>query len=180
MSIPATLYAGDSASWSVSLPDYPASGGWTLSYALVSPSVRIAFPSTADGDAHTVNVAAATTAAWAAGEYHWQSYVTHTDGRRATVGAGVTTVRPNFAAQESGLDARSHCKKVLDAIEATILGKATKGQLSIEVSGIRLEQYKIPDLLKLRDRYLVSYRNEQTVERLANGGAPRGRIMVRF
>lgn len=180
MTIPATLVAGDSASWELALPDYPASDGWTLSYALVSATARIQITGSSDGDTHIASVSAETTAEWVAGDYRWQAYVTHTDGRRATVGEGVTTVRPNFATQSSGIDARTYVKKVLDAIENTILNKATKGQKSIEVSGIRLEQYGMAELLKLRDQYRAEYKREQAAERLARGDNLGGRIMVRF
>ena len=85
MSLPTTeptlLTAGDTWAWEITLADYPASAGWALSYALVSPTARIAITSAAAGDAHRVTVAATTTAGYAAGTYTWQSYVTRTTER---------------------------------------------------------------------------------------------------
>lgn len=180
MLMPQQIFAGDSLAWTESLAGYSAADGWTLRYVLVSPSAQLSIVSAADGSNHRVSVPATTTAGWGAGGYSWQAYVAHSDGSRITIGEGHVTVRPNLAAQGSGMDTRSHAKMVLDAIEATILNKGTKGQLSIEVSGIRLEQYKMDELLMLRDRYKSEYLNEVAAARLANGGAPRGRILVRF
>jgi hypothetical protein len=79
------VIVGDTLSDTVSVPGYPASDGWTLKYRLI-PRVSgsaIAFSTTADGAAHVLNVAAAVTAAWAAGDYSWSAYVD-----RGTITAG--------------------------------------------------------------------------------------------
>ena len=81
------LIVGDTLQFDTDVPDYPASDGYTLTYRLV-PRVSgsaIEITATADGDTFAVNVAAATTAAWTAGEYSWHSYVT-LSGARYTVG----------------------------------------------------------------------------------------------
>ena len=67
--VPSSVRAGDTVTWRRSLADYPASDGWTLSYVLLSPAAQITIAATADGSAHLVSVAPATSAAWAAATY---------------------------------------------------------------------------------------------------------------
>jgi hypothetical protein len=71
------LIVGDTLSDTVTVPGYPASEGWTLKYRLIprTSGAAITFGTTPDGDAHVLLVAAAITAAWAAGEYNWAAYV---------------------------------------------------------------------------------------------------------
>jgi len=58
--VPASLRAGDTATWLRSLADYPASDGWVLSYVLVKTGAQIAITATASGADHLVEVDAAT------------------------------------------------------------------------------------------------------------------------
>jgi hypothetical protein len=71
------VIVGDTLAFTVTVPGYPASEGWTLKYRLIprASGSAIGFGSTASGAEHVVNVPAATTAAWAAGEYNWAAYV---------------------------------------------------------------------------------------------------------
>ena len=73
---PDTITAGDLITWKKSLGDYPAGESWTLSYALTNSAAQITFTGTADDDDHLISVSAATSAAWAAGTYSIQGYVT--------------------------------------------------------------------------------------------------------
>ena len=80
---PATLRAGDTADWLLSLPDYPAGAGWSVEYTLINAAGKITIASAAEGNAHRIHVAPATTADWAAGTYAWQ--------RRVSNGTDATT-----------------------------------------------------------------------------------------
>lgn len=175
---PTTITAGDTLSWVESLADYPASSGWALTYALILSGGPVAISSAASGDDHAVIVTAATSAAWPAGTYAWQSYVTK-GAERHTVGTGSLVVRPNFATATSH-DPRSQAKKILDAIEATILGKASSDQQIMIVGGIHLTKYPVADLLVLRDRYAAIVQQEQRAAKIAQGQASGGKILVRF
>ena len=66
---PSALIAGDTAKWLKTLADYLPADGWVLSYTLINSAAKITFAATTSGSDFLVNVAAATTAAWAAGSY---------------------------------------------------------------------------------------------------------------
>lgn len=180
---PLALRAGDSATWRISLCDYPAGAGWVLSYALLSASApKITFAAAADGDDHLVTLTAATTATWAAARYSMMATVS--DGTdRATVRLADIVVLPDLTAA-ANYDGRSHARKMLEAIEAAIEARATNEQLdlielTINISGASSHTSK-------RDRaalleYRSKYRAEVAREDAASGNRPgRGRVLLRF
>lgn len=156
---PAIILAGDTATWRLSLDDYPASDGWVVTYTAVRAGAKISFTSTADGDGHLIRVPPATTAAWSAGAYSWQARVG--DGTDAyTVRSGSWEVRSDFAAAtESGLDARSHAEKTLAALESWIENH-DPAVAEYEIDGRHMKYIAIPDLLTLRDRYRREVRGQ--------------------
>ena len=165
---PATLRAGDTANWLLSLPDYPAGDGWSVEYALINASGKITIASTAEGNAHRIHVAAATTAGWTAGTYIWQRRVSN--GTDATTDrTGSIDILPDFAALVA-IDARTHAQKTLAAIEAWIENH-DPGVAEYEIAGRRMKYIPVADLLKLRDQYRREVRG-------ASGKS--GRVYVRF
>lgn len=178
---PAQLVAGDTAKWTRSLSDYPADEGWTLTYTLVRDGVQEQFSASADGDKHAVTVAAATTAAWTVGEYHWQARV-EKSGEKYVIGEGVVEVLPDFAAASSGYDARTHEEKVLEALKAVQEGRASKSQKDMSISsgggGVSIGYLTPAELGKEIRRY------EALVARQREGQAgktgSRSRVLVRF
>ena len=174
-SIPASVRAGDTATWSRALADYPASAGWAITTTLVKSGTKITIVSAAAGDAHQATVAAATTADWPAGSYAYHERVTK-GAESYTVGTGQIDILPDFAATSpGGLDARSHAQRTLAALEAWIENRDL-GVAEYEIAGRRLKTIAIPDLLKLRDRY----RQEVRAQSGSNGGGRSGRIYLRF
>jgi hypothetical protein len=157
--VPDRLVAGESASWKWSDSRFPASASWVLTYTLVNASAKITITGSADGADHLVELAKATTEAYEAGEYDWQAHVS--DGtERYRVDAGVIEIVTDFAAATGGHDARSHVKKVLDALEAAIEGRASKTQLEQAVGGVQVRHMTLAEQVKLRDRYAAKYRRE--------------------
>lgn len=77
-------------------------------------------------------------------------------------------------------DSTSHVKKVLDAIEATILKTASKEQESYTIAGRALKYKSIDELLKLRDKYRQEWIYEQKACAVANGTFKNKQILVRF
>jgi hypothetical protein len=121
-------------------------------YRLVPTSgSAITFTATADGSGYTVTVLAATTAGWAAKDYAWSAYVTKA-AERYTVDSGVVTVLPD-PGQATGIDRRSHARKVLDAIEAVLEGRASKDQVQYRSTAAMLTRTPMGDLLMLRSKY---------------------------
>jgi hypothetical protein len=174
---PAIVNAGDTLRWLRSLPDYPASAGWTLSYTLINSSAKITITASASGDDHLVNVSAATSAGYAAGDYEWRARVSK-DGDVFTVGEGQITVRNAYAG--ASFDARSHAQKTLDAIEAVIEGRASSSTAEYTLNGRSLKHISIPELLTLRDRYRAEVARETAARRAAAGLPDQRRIYVRF
>jgi hypothetical protein len=114
------VIVGDTLSDTVKVPGYPASEGWTLKYRLIprTSGSAIAFVTTADGDAHVINVSAATTAAWVAGDYSWSAYVEHTDLRSHTVLTGAIKLLANPRTATAPLDLRTDAEIALAAAKA--------------------------------------------------------------
>lgn len=180
---PLQITAGDLVTWSRTYADFSAADGWVLSYALAkdaSTSSQIAFTaSTYQTTGFLVSVPKATTAGWAAARYTAQGYVTKTaTSERYQVYSGSILVLPNLAA--GAVDARSHARKVLDAIEAVIESRAGKAIQSW--SGLEQSFSLIPtaDLLKMRDQYMVEWNNEKAAERIRLGLGSGRNVFVRF
>lgn len=114
---PTAVTAGDTVTWTRSLGDYPANASWVLNYRLINALGKIDIVATASGADHLVTVTAANSAAWQAGTYTWQAFVTKA-AERYTVGSGSIVVKPNLAAQAAGFDSRSEARKAYDAIKA--------------------------------------------------------------
>lgn len=171
---PIVLTAGDTWAWTKTLEDYPAGLGWVLSYVLVLASATptaISISSTASCDDHAVSVAAATTATYAAGTYHWTAMVTK-GSERKTIGSGYLQVLPDPAAT-THVDPRSHAEKCLAAVEAVLEGRMSDPIVKYQIGQRQAEKIPHGDLLKLRTHYRAEVRREQ--------GKPRAiAIPVRF
>jgi hypothetical protein len=173
---PDTLIAGDTAKWLITLPDYPATDGWALSYKLANAANTITFAAGASGSDHLVTVAATTTAGWQPGYYIWRSQVSKA-GEVFTVSTGSVTIAPALG---SATDARSHARKVLDTVEAYLENPANMAAARYQINGRELFRYGIPDLLALRSRYQAEVAREKAAQNVARGLPDKRRIFVRF
>lgn len=173
---PATLVAGDTATWRRSLADFPASAGWILGYTLVSPAQRYTFSSTASGDDHLVSVPAATTVTWAAGAYQWRAQVSKA-GEVFTVASGSVQILPSFA---SATDARSSARKALDNLQAYLADSNNLAAAQYQIAGRSLSRYSVPDLLKLKGHLEQEVAREDAAQRVARGLPDPRRTYVRF
>lgn len=174
------LIAGDSLDFETSVPDYPATAGWTLSYRLIPrvSGTAITFSATANGADYRVQVAAATTAAWVAGEYSWAAFVT-LGPDRFTVDSGTITIKPDPGVA-SASDLRSHARRALDAIEAVIENRATMDQQEYQIAGRMLKRMTVSDLLRFRDRYRAEVAAEDAARRLLGNESPGFALQVRL
>lgn len=175
---PTALIAGDTAKWLRSLPDYLPADGWTLTYTLLNADGKITIVTSASADGHLVNVPAATTAIWSAGEYAWRAQVVNTTGDAYTIGGGTITVQPAFSA--STLDSRSHARKTLANIEAYLENANNLTAARYQIAGRELWRISITDQLMLRDRYRAEVAREDAAANVARGLPDKRRIMVRF
>lgn len=177
---PAAITAGDSFTWQKTLADYPA-GTWTLKYRFINAAGKIDITAAASGSDHAVTVAAATTAAYASGDYTWQAYVT-SGAVRHTVASGRVTVKPNLAAQLAGFEARSTARKALDDTRAALATWiSSNGQVQeYQIAGRVMKYSSIADIqgrIQLLEREVA---REEAAEKLAAGLQPPRRVLVRF
>ncbi len=174
---PARVIAGDTIQWTRLLHDYPAGDGWTLAYTLINAAGKVTIAASAQGDDFLVNVPAATSALWSAGDYAWRAQVSKA-GQVFTVASGRITIEPAFSA--ATLDDRSAARKMLDAVEAVLGNRASSEVAEYEINGRQLKYLSIPDLLKLRDRLRFDVQREDAALAAAQGLPPPNRIFVRF
>jgi len=177
---PSTIIAGDTWQWSRrDLSDYPASS-WTLEYYLLKADKQIKITAAADGDYFKIVIAASTTAAYPAGVYRWNAYVSK-DTERYKVDEGTIEIKPNYAAQTTGYDTRTHIKKVLDAIEAVIEGRATQDHLSYTApNGVSFNKMAPEELIRWWSFYKQQYQRELDAEKIRNGLVTSKKILTRF
>lgn len=175
---PAQARAGDTWSWRVSLPDYPAPT-WVLSYILYSPTAKLTLTATADGSAHLITVLPATSEDFVAGRYDWIASVASLD-ERYQVDAGAMDILPDLAAiSTGGHDGRSPARIILDAIDASLAGRASGDQVDLIRTqlGDRVIQRDPAVLLKWRQHYAAIVAAE---DRALGKGANPGFVQQRF
>jgi hypothetical protein len=180
---PAKIIAGNTVIWHKYVEGYSPET-YTLTYALVKTGTLISISGAVvvnGGDGGwLVTLPAATTAAYAAGEYRWQAYLT-ASGVRYDAGAGAITIVANFALATGGMDARPDAKQILDAIEAMIKGKALQGDQAAYAIGDRsISRMGPEELTKWREFYRRECARLDKADRLAAGLGSGSKIRVRF
>jgi hypothetical protein len=175
---PKFFTAGDSVEWERYLEGYPPSEGWGLFYSFRNFESSFNLAALPKADHYRVTLSAKETLQYKAGIYWWQATVFKAEDQQ-TVLEGTLEVKPNLALLDS-YDGRSHVKKTLDALEATILGKASRDQLSYSIAGRSLSRLNPTELLKWRDVYRAELVREINRERLSKGLKSGGIIKVRF
>lgn len=177
---PKQVFAGDTWAWSKSVPDYPASAGWSLKYALVSAAGKLAITASASGDDYSVSVPAADTANVTAGTYTWRSYVEQGTDRH-TIEQGSIVVADGFDGT-SEVDARSDAQKALDAARAAFKTYTeTNGAVSeYEINGRRVKYHSPQQLRELVNYWAGEVQREENAAKRRSGKPLAGRILTRF
>ena len=175
---PYPFRAGDTVAWALTLPDYDAGAGWALSYTFVSTTGVKTAAAVGSGTIHTVSIAAVDSG-WPPGDYAYQGVVTK-GAERHTVDAGRLTVLPSLVGAAAGQDTRGHARRVLDAIEAVIEGRASEAEADVQINGRAVRYIPVAELLVLRDRYKHDLAVNASADNFAN--KPRGMpdLRVRF
>ena len=181
LAIANVIIAGDTLDFTTSAPDYPASSGWSLKYRLAprSTGTAIDITATASGDDYAIQVTATATAAWAPGYYSWVAFVEKAS-ERYTVGSGQLEIRAASSTLAAGTDGRTHARKVLDAIEAVLEGRATKDQEEYAINGRSLKRTPIEELMKMRQLYRNEVAGEDAAANLAAGLGSARKVQVRL
>lgn len=153
---PYEIRAGDTVKWTKSYSDY-SSQEWTLTYTIYNATSRMTVTATSEDDgSFSVTVSADTTANWPAGSYKWIARVSN-GSETYTIESGNLTILPN---PTSATDERSHVKKVLDALEAAIEGRASRTDLSYQIGDKQIMHMSPEELYKAWRRYKMLYQHE--------------------
>jgi len=174
------IRAGDTATWTKSLSDYPPAS-WTLYYALVKDDAQETITASDNGDGtHLVEVAPTATDDWGIGTYFLQGYVESAGGARHTVYEGYLEVKAglHLSGYSSGHETRSTVKRTLDALEAVILGKASKDQLNYTIAGRSLSHHSPAELLEWRREYRRLWRDELAALDREAGKSPKRHVKL--
>ncbi|WP_314190424.1 hypothetical protein [Paracoccus yeei] len=160
--IPDKIVAGTTFDRLVTATAYPSSE-WSARLLLRGP-MAIDLVAVADGAAHRFAASAGMTADWPPGRYRWAIRVSRDDDL-VEVDSGEVVIGADIDALPAGHDPRGHARKVLDAIEAVIEGRATIDQQKYTINNRELWRTPIADLLLLRSRYREEVRREAQVGR---------------
>ena len=176
-----TLVAGETLNYLASVPQYPASAGWTLTLYLnrLAGGTAVNYTSTASGDDHLLQVSGTTTAAWSAGAYGWQIWAT-LGAERYQISQGQLEVRPSLIGAAAGTDTRTAAEVALDAVQSMIRGTATSGVLSYQINGRELRRYSMAELLMLESKLQTDVARERNAARVAAGLKSSRKIAVRL
>lgn len=187
--IPTLAYRKDKLTWARALPAFPFAGGWALKYDFVSLTGRVSLRDNTDsvqiddaGNGNWTVLVPSTTTAWAAGKYTWTEWVEKT-GERQTLSSGRTEILLNFddALAASGYDSRSGVRKVYDALQALLEGKALRGdQLAYTIAGRSLQRLSFDEVTRAHEKYRQLVIAEDRREAAARGVAVGGVYKVRF
>ena len=153
--VPQSLISGDSLNLSLTdfVADYPASAGWAVALVLapVAGGTNVSTAASGGAIAWDILITSAASAAFAVGTWRW-SITAIKDGNRSTLKGGQIEILADPATND--LDSRTVAKKTLDALDAAILGRASKTELEIEFQdGRRIRHMPHGDLIKMRDVY---------------------------
>jgi len=185
MTTPTTHRAGDSLTWTHSLPEYPPAAGWSLHYRLLfAAGDAVDVTATPAGSDYTVSLSAAATATWPAGVATLVAYVEQGSGpslQRITLDQSALSVQPNLLTATTH-DARTINERALAAAETALADYVASGKLHVQGYNIAGRQMQFRTAGDIRD-LIAYYRGEVNRERAAlatlTGGSP-GRVVTRM
>ena len=177
---PRAIQAGINSVWTIYDADYLPTDSNTAKYYLVKKGNQIVLTGSDNGDgSHLFSLTAATTAAYEAGSYEFKLIIINgTD--KFLLRSGSINIIEDFIAATGGIDPRSQVKKTLDAINASILGVASKEESEYSIQGKNLKRMDINSLILARGKYESFYKQEQDADRLKAGLQTRKKIYLRF
>lgn len=176
--------AGDTLRYTVPSPAYPSTDGWTVSLRLVSLTPGqdpILVPGTQSDGQHIVEASATITASWPAGAYTWIEFVSR-GAERHTLGRGQVTIEPNPLELAAGTDTRSLAERTLAALEqAYATWASTKGTVKrYKIMEREMEFHSAAEIQAQITFWGNKVKAERGAARIAAGGKPRNRLLVRF
>lgn len=176
--VPASFVAGDSWRWLRGLGDYPATT-YTVTWYFENGAFNFNAVGTASGTSHSVTIAAATTSAYTPGRYRWYA-------RAVDIATGLIK---EIVKDEDGwldviadpaaagnFDRRTWARRTLEALEATIEGRASQDQLSMSVAGRSISRLSPTELMQWRTELKKEVANDEK----GQGPGSLGPLLVRL
>jgi hypothetical protein len=147
-----------------------------VTYYFENGSKSFSTVATADGTSHAAVIAAATSALIPAGRYRWFARAVSGSISEIVDGEeGWLEVLPDPAAA-GNRDHRSWARRTLEALEATLEGKASADQMAMTINGRSIARIPLPELTTWRDKLRAEVRSDE-----GGGNASKGRyIKVRL
>ena len=170
------IVQGETFDLTVTLNNYP-SPPWDTSMILTGAENVYEVGGLSEGAMHNFKIGPTTTLTYEPGDYKYRIVATDgTDVYTAWNGRTKVIADPTVPGNDM-----SHVEKVLNALNATIEGKATTDVLNYSIRGRSLGRMSPQELLDWRDKYLQFYKEELYEEDIANGlSVERGVIRVRL
>lgn len=173
---PTTIIRGDTVKWTRALAEFLPADGWALTYYFTSASARVVVTTTNNGDGSFLAViSSAVSATLTVGQWYWQAAVAKA-GEQYTVDSGAVDVAAGMAIATGGIDTRTWARRTLDAVEATLEGRATSDHTSMSINGRSISRMTPLELMDWRDRLRAEVRTEEQAEKAGLGR----NIKVRF
>lgn len=160
--------------------DFPADGGWALKYWFKktgASAANFSIDATASGKFFAVQVLAATTLGYTAGDYTWVAIATKAAELRE-IDSGRMTVLPRYD-QVANLDDRSHARKMLEQIQAAMLA-LNQGVKSYTIGTRQITYRDMPELIAQESRLKWLVKNEDDSAKIAAGLPNPRNIGIRF
>lgn len=177
---PLAFNAGDTITWTKSLADFSAADGWVLNYRFINAANKFDVTASASGADHAININAATSAAYVAGIYSWQSYVTKA-AERYTIAIGEVEIVADLAAKSAGFDTRTPAQKCLDQINIAFASYGNKAYTQeYEIAGRRMKFATPGEFLAFRSKVQQEVNREINANKIKNGLSVRNKSTVGF
>lgn len=152
--LPQSLRAGDSAAWSLAIPDHLPADGWALKFRMLwAQDASVDFGGTPDADVYTVSLSATDTANWTAGNATLAWWVERTVNgalERLTLGSQALLILPDLT-QAATLDNRSQARIGLEAARAALVAYVAAGQSTVAEYEIAGRKMKFRDVSQIRE-----------------------------
>lgn len=178
---PTRLTQGDTASWTRSIADYPATAGWTLTYYFTNPSgtvqVEVEAAQNGTGADYLATIDATKAAEFTAlGTYLWRAAVS-LSGETVTVLRGRLELLDPYT---GATDRRLWLERTIANLETAIENRASDQTVSVAVEGRSQSKISLQEAADLRDRYRAELAQVIAAEQRADGHRTSNAVRVRY
>jgi len=182
---PDLIYPGTRVRWKRYFDAYKPEDGWTLKYTFIDASTaELVVTASDNGDSyHLVDESIVDTggALWTVGKKRWQATVQDAGPTELiVVDVGRCEFKKLFSAAGGAYDARTHAEKMVDALEAMFVNKASKDQVAYALEGLSVSRLTPDQITEWLNFYRIELEREVQRERVDQGKGHRGTVEVHF